>query len=129
MRPRVSRVTQHAEFYTPERCHILEVGNLAEDTEASVARARVEPGVTTRWHRLRATTERYYILSGQGEVAVGDLPPQPVGPGDYVLIPADTRQRIRNVAETDLIFLAICSPRFNADAYEDVDADGDLDLP
>lgn len=110
-----------AEYFTSEQCHILEIGNHPDDPAVSVARARVEPGVTTRWHRLRGTVERYCILSGQGRVEVGDLAPTVVGPGDYVLIPAGVRQRITNCGTDDLVFLAICSPRFRAEVYEELD--------
>jgi mannose-6-phosphate isomerase-like protein (cupin superfamily) len=81
----------------------------------------VTAGVTTRWHRVAGTTERYVILEGVGRVEVGDLPPQQVGPGDIVLIPASCRQRIANIGKGDLVFLAICSPRFRPEAYEDID--------
>ena len=47
--------------------------------------------------------------------------PQRVGPGDVVLIPPDCRQRIKNVGGTDLLFLAVCTPRFRPEAYEDID--------
>jgi len=40
-----------SEFYTSERCHIVELSNTRDDPYVSIARARVEPGVTTRWHR------------------------------------------------------------------------------
>lgn len=109
------------EFYTPERCYINELWNNAADPEASIARARVRPGVTTRWHRLKATTERYVILKGTGRVEVGSLPPQGVGPGDVVLIPPSCRQRITNIGGVDLVFLAICTPRFQPEAYKDID--------
>jgi mannose-6-phosphate isomerase-like protein (cupin superfamily) len=66
--------------------------------------------------------ERYYILKGRGEVEVGDLPPQLVEPGDIVLIPPMCRQRITNTGTQDLIFLAICTPRFLNEAYEDIEA-------
>jgi mannose-6-phosphate isomerase-like protein (cupin superfamily) len=46
--------------------------NSPADAEVSVARAQMEPGVTTRWHRLHGVTERYLILEGQGRVEVGD---------------------------------------------------------
>ena len=72
-------------------------------------RARVEPGRTTRWHCLRGTGERYVILEGAGRVEIGDLPPQAVGAGDVVVIPPETRQRIANTGDGDLVFLAICS--------------------
>lgn len=31
------------------------------------------PGVTTRWHRVKGTSERYVILEGKGRVEVGTL--------------------------------------------------------
>ena len=109
------------EFYTSEKCYITELSNTPDDPDVSVARARVEPGVTTRWHRLKETFERYVIISGRGIVEIGKLPPQEVIAGDVVLIPPMCRQRITNTGTEDLVFLAICSPRFSQDVYEDVD--------
>jgi mannose-6-phosphate isomerase-like protein (cupin superfamily) len=86
-----------AESHTSEQCHILELSNTPDDPDVSIARARVMPGMTTRWHRLIATAERYVILEGRGRVEVGALAPQEVGPGDVVLIPASCRQRITSV--------------------------------
>lgn len=108
------------EYYTQEGCHITEVSNSAADPELSIARARLEAGVTTRWHRLHATAERYVILEGSGRVEIGNLPPTPVTVGDVVLIPPMCRQRITNTGVEDLVFLAICTPRFSDDAYEDI---------
>lgn len=108
------------EFYTAEKCFITELSNTPDDPDVSIARARVEPGITTRWHRLKGMTERYFIISGKGLVEIGDLPPQEVNSGDIVFIPPMCRQRIANTGSDDLIFLAICSPRFVQDAYEDV---------
>lgn len=110
-----------AEYYTAERCHILELSNTPDDPDASIARARVAPGVTTRWHRLIGTTERYVILEGNGRVEVGTLAAHDVSAGDVVLIPPLCPQRITNVGPRDLIFLAICTPRFRPEAYEDID--------
>lgn len=109
------------EYLTGELCHITELSNIDDDPELSIARARVEPGVTTRWHRLAGTTERYVILSGRGRVEIGDLPPQAVGAGDVVLIPPMCRQRIANSGDEDLVFLALCTPRFREDVYEDIE--------
>jgi len=111
----------NAEFYTEERCFITELSNFDGDDAVSIARARVEPGQTTRWHRLRDIVERYVVLSGSGCVEVGDLSPEEVGPGDVVLIPAGCRQRITCVGSQTLVFLAICSPRFRPEAYEDIE--------
>jgi mannose-6-phosphate isomerase-like protein (cupin superfamily) len=109
------------EYFFAEGCFITEWWNSTADPAVSVARARVEPGVTTRWHRLRDATERYLILEGRGRVEVGDGPPEEVGPGAGVLIPPGVRQRITNLGDADLIFLAICTPRFTLAGYEDLD--------
>ena len=76
-----------------------------------------DPGATTRLHRLAGTAERYVILEGRGRAEIGGLPPRDVGPGDVVLIPPGCPQRIANLGETDLVFLAICTPRFRPEAY------------
>jgi len=78
-------------------------------------------GQITRWHYLRKTTERYVIISGSGFVELGDEPLVQVNPGDAVLIPSGVRQRIRNVGVDELVFLAICSPRFLPENYVDCD--------
>ena len=109
------------ERFISEGCFITEWWNTPEDPAASVARARVPPGATTRWHRLEGTTERYVILVGSGRAYVGDGAPKDVGSGDVVLIPAGCRQRITNTGQGDLIFLAICTPRFIDDAYEEAE--------
>jgi mannose-6-phosphate isomerase-like protein (cupin superfamily) len=112
-----------AEFYTAEGCYINELSNSDADPEASIARARVRPGATTRWHRLAGTTERYVVLSGAGKVEIGNLAAQTVAPGDVVLIPPGCCQRITGLGEEDLVFLAICTPRFRPEAYEDMESD------
>lgn len=111
------------EFHTVEGCYITELSNSGDDPVVSVARARVEPGVTTRWHRLRGTIERYCIVNGKGRVEVGELAPRDVSGGDVVLIPPLCRQRITNTGTEDLVFLAICTPRFSYEAYEDLEED------
>lgn len=117
----IKKQDKQKEFYTSEKCFITELSNTPDDPEVSVARARVEPGVTTRWHRLKRTTERYLIFSGQGLIEVGNLPPREVTSGDVVLIAPMCRQRITNTGREALIFLAVCTPRFTQDVYEDVE--------
>ena len=38
------------EYFFDEGCYITEVSNSDDDQQLSIARARVAPGVTTRWH-------------------------------------------------------------------------------
>ena len=109
------------EFHTSEGCYVTELSNTPDDPDVSIARARVEPGVTTRWHRLKGTVERYYIVNGTGRVEVGKLSPKNVKPGDIVLIPPMCRQRITNIGSEDLVFLAICTPRFSNAVYKEIE--------
>jgi mannose-6-phosphate isomerase-like protein (cupin superfamily) len=119
MKPQILTLDRGVEVYTPERCYITELANTPDDPAASVALARVVPGVTTRWHRLIDTIERYVIVEGQGRVEVGDLRPRDVAAGDVVIIPPLCRQRITNIGGEDLTFFAICTPRFQQKNYED----------
>ena len=119
----ILKVNENTEYHTDELCFINELSNTPADPDVSIARARVSTGVTTRWHRLHGITERYVILEGQGLVEVGNLAPQEIKSGDVVLIPTECRQRITNIGTGDLIFLAICSPRFEQNAYDDIECE------
>lgn len=125
--PLIHRAREEEEYDFAEGCRILETWNQTRDPDLSIARARVAPGVTTRLHRLEETTERYLILRGTGRVEVGNLPPKVVVPGDLVYIPPGCPQRITNTGEDDLLFLAICSPRFVPEVYLDIDSGQDSD--
>ena len=111
------------EYYFAEGCHILESWNDPRDTEASIARARVSPGRTTRWHALTGVTERYLIISGEGLAEVGERTGDRVTAGDVVIIPPGIRQRIRNTGEQVLVFYAICTPRFTPECYRDLETE------
>jgi mannose-6-phosphate isomerase-like protein (cupin superfamily) len=105
-----------SETWTDERLWILETWNHPDDPDVSLSRARVEPGVTTALHALDVD-ERYVIVSGEGRVEIEGLEPASVKAGDAVLIPAGKTQRIANVGSNDLVFLCICTPRFEPKHY------------
>ena len=109
------------EYYTDERCHILEFLNTPEAPDASIARARVEPGVTTRQHQVLNTVERYLIIEGQGIAHIEGAEDRTVGAGDTVVIPAGVTQSITNTGATDLVFMCVCTPRFEWDNYRALD--------
>ncbi len=121
LQPQILQRNPAAEYYTDERCYINELSNIPGDRAVSIAEARVLVDTVTRWHKLDGITERYVILSGQGRVEVGLLSPQDVAAGDVVLIPPGCPQRIRNTGGGDLVFLAICSPRFEQRCYIDLE--------
>jgi len=120
MKPIILKQDLAKEFRTDERCSIFESLNASSDC-LSVARARVEPGITTKWHSVEGTVERYIIAEGYASVEVGDLEPTEICAGDVVLIPAGVRQRITNLGSTDLIFYCVCTPPFEQNNYRELD--------
>jgi mannose-6-phosphate isomerase-like protein (cupin superfamily) len=121
MQTQILKANEADEYYFEEGCFILELSNSPADPGVSIARARVKAGETTKLHRLRGIVERYVILSGMGKVEVGGCEPQQVSAGDVVIIPSLCSQRITNIGTEDLIFLAICTPRFTKEVYENMD--------
>lgn len=120
MQPCIKKFFLADEYYIDEGCYITEISNSEDDPGVSIARARVELGVTTRLHQLLGTIERYVILQGEGLVEVGDLSPQVVKTSDVVLIPSECPQKITNTGSSDLIFLVICTPRFEKSCYQEL---------
>lgn len=103
-------------LWTSERCFILEILNSDQYPEVSIARTRVESGMTTQQHAL-SVHEIYVIEEGAGTMYLGDQPPFEVGPGDVVTIPAGAPQSIKNTGKTDLVFTCVCTPRFLQNCY------------
>lgn len=104
------------EFWTEERCYITELFNDAAVPGASLALARVEPGVTTQLHALEGVTETYVVRKGGGVVEVAGVTRR-LGPSDKVVIPAGAPQRITNDGDGDLEFYCLCVPRFRSGCY------------
>jgi mannose-6-phosphate isomerase-like protein (cupin superfamily) len=105
-----------AEVWTRERCFITELVNCAEQPEVSLARARVEAGVTTELHSLSAS-EWYIVEAGEGLMRVADREPFVVRPGDAICVEKNAAQQITNNGDFDLIFLCVCVPRFSQECY------------
>ncbi|WP_405231411.1 cupin domain-containing protein [Lentisalinibacter salinarum] len=108
------------EVWTEERCFITELLNDASVPDVSLARCRVEPGVTTQRHRL-SVREWYVVEQGRGLMEVGDREPRPIGPGDVVEIPADCAQRVTNTGAGHLVFQCVCLPRFTPGCYQSLE--------
>lgn len=107
------------EYFFKEGCFIEEWHNSRADGDMSVVRVRVEIGNTTKLHALTGTHERYVMLEGQAVVTVGNES-WPISKGDVVVIPPNTPQKIENCGAKDLIFLAICTPRFKEQNYREL---------
>jgi len=114
---KIIKASETDEFYTEEGCFIKELSNSTDNKELSIALVRVEQGVTTEWHALKNTSERYLIFNGKGLVELEGIPAKEVSAGDVVEIPADCYQRITNTGNSDLQFYAVCTPRFRPENY------------
>ena len=104
------------EFYTDEKCFIVEILNTFDNKDISIAQARVEPRMTTQLHCLEVE-EYYYILEGSGKVEINVGFKKEVSKGDVVRIKSGSSQRITNTSDSDLVFLCICLPRFKPESY------------
>lgn len=113
--------SQTPEYYFDEGCYITEWWNEMPDPEVSVARARLPAGQRTRPHSLSNTQERYLVLQGEGLLFIGDQPGQVLRCNDAALIPAGEVQSIVATGDQDLVFLAICTPRFEQHNYRALD--------
>ena len=80
----------------------------------SLAEARVASGQTTAAHYHPKTEEIYYILSGSGEMRLGDEV-RIVGPGDAIAIPPGQVHQIANRGAETLVFLCCCAPGYEHD--------------
>lgn len=127
---RILRGSTGQEYQFDDGCFITEWLNSPDDPALSIARARLPPGATTRLHRLNGVAERYVILEGEGRVELvgpdgmvtsADHYVSDVEPGDVIVIPPRMSQRMANIGDTDLVFLALCTPRFTRADYEDTE--------
>lgn len=118
MKPVVKRFNEDDEFFIEEGCYIVEVSNSEDDPYLSIARVRVEVGVSTHLHSLKNIIERYVIIAGQASVSIGGLNSTNIYAGDIVVIPPSSPQKIKNIGNEDLLFIAICTPRFNKRQYQ-----------
>lgn len=116
----VLKTDPNNEFFTSERCAIVEILNTDAYQNLSIARARVKPGITTALHQV-SVEEFYYILEGIGFVEIDGSFTQQVTIGDLVHIKAGKTQRITNIDTCDLVFLCICLPRFTNEAYSSLE--------
>lgn len=106
------------EYFFREGCYISEWWNSSADPDCSIARVRLPEGQTTLPHRLMGTVERYVILEGKG-IFYSEQQQESLKSGDVVWIADGAVQSIENSGPGDLIFLAICTPRFEEKNYRD----------
>lgn len=90
-------------------CELLHPGREEISLPYSIAHAVLKPKRASSPHRLKESSEVYYILEGIGVMNI-DGEESEVGSGQAVYIPPGSWQHIRNTGGTDLEFLAIVYP-------------------
>jgi len=78
----------------------------------SLAEATVAPRSATQLHRHQQSEEIYHIVSGRGEMVLGETR-FAIGAGDSVCIAPGTAHAVLNNGDTDLVFLCCCSPPYS----------------
>ena len=104
------------EYFFKEGCFITETLNDPNNPSLSIVQARVQPNKKTVVHSLNGIDEYYVVIQGRATAYIGEISYQLVA-GDVLKIAAGEQQSVENIGEDDLIFLAICTPRFKADQY------------
>lgn len=98
-------------------CELLHPTRESLNLPYSVAHAIIKPGERSRSHRLKTSSEAYFILEGEGEMHVNEEQVH-VGPGQMILVPPSYWQHICNTGAIDLKFLCIVHPMWHADDEE-----------
>jgi mannose-6-phosphate isomerase-like protein (cupin superfamily) len=80
----------------------------------SLAYAKIHSGKSSRPHRLRTSSELYFILQGEARMHV-DEEEVLVTPGVAILVPPGATQYLENQGSSDLTFLCIVSPPWKPD--------------
>ena len=106
------------EIWIDEGIFVTEILNAPQSPNLSIARCRLPARAITQLHSL-SVAETYIIESGTGRMRVGERIFD-VRPGDGVRIGVNVAQNIENTGDTDLIFIATCTPRFTMEAYKAV---------
>ena len=83
----------------------------------SLAHAVVKPAETSLWHKLKTSSEVYYILEGEGIMYIDNESKQ-VYAGQTIYIPPNAKQRIKNTGKSDLKFLCIVDPAWKKEDEE-----------
>lgn len=75
----------------------------------SLAYVILKPGEKSQPHKLKSSSEVYYILDGNGIIYVDDENSE-IKAGQAIYVPPKSKQFIKNYGKVDLKFLCIVSP-------------------
>ncbi|MCK9565097.1 MAG: cupin domain-containing protein [Methanothrix sp.] len=98
-------------------CELLHPDREGLDLPYSIAHAMLQPGAASLPHRLKTSSEVYFILVGVGEMHI-DSEKALVQAGQAVLIPPGSWQHILNTGDIILKFICIVNPFWRAQDEE-----------
>lgn len=98
-------------------CELLHPANDGLNIDYSIAYAILKPGCCSHKHRLRRSSEVYFILEGKGTMNMDDESAA-VRSGQAIFIPPLSWQYIQNTGADDLKILCIVYPRWSKDDEE-----------
>ncbi len=101
-----------------ELMHPEQHGNCSQ----SLAEATIAPGCITRLHLHRKSEELYHVVSGEGELTLGEKHIL-IKLGDTVCIHPGTLHQVKNTGASELKILCCCSPPYSHDDTELIDTD------
>ena len=104
-------------------CELLHPAREDVGITQSIAYAVLKPGDASLRHRLRKSSEIYFILEGEGVMHI-DIESEAVHKNQAVFIPPRSWQYIQNTGTADLKFLCIVNPSWNEDDEEIYDPKG-----
>ncbi len=97
-------------------CELLHPERDDKDLEMnfSIAHAILKPGESSLSHKMKKSTEIYYILEGRGLMHI-ENEKEEVVPNQIVYIPPNSAQWIENEGDEELKFLCLVSPPWKAE--------------
>lgn len=98
-------------------CELLHPQREGLKMNFSLAHAILKPGEASLPHRLKKSTEVYYIIEGEAIMHINDERRR-VKAGDAIFIPPKAVQYIRNIGDSILSFLCIVSPPWQKEDEE-----------
>jgi len=117
--PNITKISKLKSYLTKDNSSICELMHPAQHHNAnqSLAQATVPINTETQLHYHAKTEELYHIQQGCGLMTLGEEH-FPVAVGDTVSIPPNSKHKIKNTGDIDLVFLCCCSPAYShADTF------------
>ncbi len=98
-------------------CELLHPAKDGVSLPYSIAHAALSPKEASQPHRLKESSEVYYILNGHATMNI-DGEESEVNAGQAIYIPPGSWQHIRNTGISDLEFLCIVHPSWRKEDEE-----------